>query len=60
MAAIDDLTAAVAALQAEVTTVVAALGTTPTNDDAAVEAQTALVTEATASLAAAVPATPAP
>jgi hypothetical protein len=53
MAAIDDLNAAVAALQVTVTSVVTALGTPGTNDDAQVEVDVAAITAANAALQAA-------
>jgi hypothetical protein len=53
MAAIDDLNAAVAALQTTVTSVVTALGTPGTNDDAQVEVDVAAITAANAALQAA-------
>jgi hypothetical protein len=58
MAAIDDLNAAVAALQTTVTSVVTALGTPGTNNDAQVEVNVAAIVAANAALQAAALAPP--
>jgi hypothetical protein len=53
MAAIDDLKAAIATLQTTVTSVVTALGTPGTNNDAQIEVDVAAITAANAALQAA-------